>query len=99
MDRFSQDSPGHLSRNLRQSSEWEGPECECRLSGDMADASACDLHGPDAGDWNAEPTCQIRQRIIEWSDSVSEMAFDLARHDAVCRVCSPGLRREERRAA
>jgi len=97
MDRFSQDSPGDLSRNLRQSQEWEGPECDCRFTGDSADSSRCDLHGADAGDLHTSPPCIIRQRIIEYSDSVAELAFDLAQHDFRCKVCNPG--RKKQRAA
>jgi len=52
-----------------------------------------ETHLRDAGDEpeNLIPACQARERIVGYSDSVSELAEDLKKHDLVCRICNPSL--------
>lgn len=79
-------------------------DCRCIFKGDMVDKRWCELHLhevelEDAGDLHAGAFCAKRQRIVEYSDSVAEMAEDLKRHEAECPVCGDSGEVELRRAA
>lgn len=83
--------------------------CECRFSGDEADASDCDLHNgllclspADAGDQNAAPDpCPIRHQIFLHAKTVGQMMDALKLHQLeYCEVCGQldGFVRLERAA-
>ena len=101
MDRFTLESPADLQANFRRSMEYEGPECECRFTGDVADASVCDLHGSDAGDLHAEPIpdCETRRLIVDAAETVGELLDGLRAHRMECSICGDGPAWAERRAA
>jgi len=64
----------------------------------MADASECDLHGPERYVPDVPITCPIRRQIIAEAQSVGELVNRVAAHKLHCVECG-GVVIEERRAA
>jgi len=90
-DRFSQDSPSDLMRNFNRARYGRMEEdCQCIFRGDSVDSRWCELHSWDAGDEHAGAQCSSRQRIVEFSDSVTELAEALKKHERECPVCGGG---------
>jgi len=53
---------------------FESPDCECRVSGDQADASDCPLHGPGS---DSARTFRVQEAAEEaaWWAQVPEETF------------------------
>lgn len=74
-DRFTLEGPGNLERNFRNHMARWDEATHLRDAGDMPE--------------NLDPMhCSARQRIVEWSDSVQELAEALKRHEKTCSQCS-----------
>lgn len=103
-DRFSEFDPmdAAIQRRRLDPDYFLEPECNCRFSGDQSDASDCDLHGLDAGDWNpASDPCPVRHRIFLEASTVGAMVDALNCHRLeYCEACGQldGFVRLERAA-
>ena len=93
-DRFSLNSwEDVISQKHRNDPEYE-PECDCRLRGDEADASDCDLHLRTLGDPGdlaenrAPDPCPVRRSIFVCAETVGEMMDALKLHQVeYCEEC------------
>jgi hypothetical protein len=77
-------------------------DCDCRMTGDIADASDCDLHG-DAADWHREPiTCPVLAGVYDTARTVGELLDACKFHRLeYCEECGQleGFVRPDRRKA